>query len=209
MNLADDIDYGAVRCAAVRYLSRWSDRATASLRDDLAQEATLVTWRKRELLRDPRCAEAFARTVVKRLRARALRRMARYAPRGLETCAESELARRDRSTGAGSFQVAEREVGSDLLLDWLDRSVRQLTRDNADLLLDFYAGRSCRELAARMGLDSRAVKSRLHRGRRRLRELLERRALRGLPDSVGPASPVGPANPTDDTNRVRDDLPSQ
>ena len=56
-----------------------------------------------------------------------------------------------------------------------DRMLESLTCLNRRIVLSYYEGFSCAELAARFRIPEESVKVRVHRARGRLRQLFERR----------------------------------
>lgn len=153
---------------ARRFLGQWSDEVTARLRDDLVQETVVVAWGCWPDMRRPERFEALVRTVARRLRARAVRRSARSLDR-------SCVGRSDEPC----LYVAGQWVPRRVLRDALDEVLPVAGTLTARLLLGFYEGFTCSELALRYGLTESNVKVRLHRGRRRLQKEFERRLRTG------------------------------
>jgi len=163
---------------ARRFLSRWSDGFTRSLRDDLVQEAACEAWRCRSLLRDPERFSSFVRTISRRLRYKALRGDSRRSFASLQDNLDEV---EERLVGGKSEQVLR--VGSQScetrwLLGQLDGAMQTLSALNGQLTRSYYEGFSCAELAERYGLEEESVKVRLYRCRRKLRKEFEGRARR-------------------------------
>lgn len=158
---------------AQRFVRRWPDAFTLGLRDDLAQQATIETLRRYHSLLDRDCLPGFVRTIARRVRYRAMLHAKRDAEvlhmRAMLLCGLDRHERR-------ALRVAARWVDREVLLGWLEDAMRRLAPLNAKLLREYYAGASCRELAARYRLAPETVKVRLHRSRERIRSKLEQRA---------------------------------
>lgn len=154
------------------FLGRWADPLTHRERDDLAQDAVLVAWRNKAVLRDPNRLGAFVRTVARRLRARAVRSSSRNPEEWLAGD-ETAIWPEARPGTVRQVRIGRRLVPEDWLLDRLQACLGQLAPTNRRLLVGFYEGFSCSELSDRFGLSEAAVKVRLHRGRACLRQQLE------------------------------------
>src|SRR5262249_61357946 len=110
-------------------------------------------------------------TSARRLRSRVLR----AEDRPLQGVAEGDLGEWPAPVlpPAPQLLVAGRLVPQPWLLQRLDLVLTTISRTNRLLLLGFYEGFSCSELAERFGLSADAVKGRLDRCRQRLRPRLE------------------------------------
>ena len=173
MELDDSVLESALR-SAESFLSRWRDPTTRNLRDDLAQEAVLVLWRRRHTLRRARGAFAFVRTVSRRLRHRAVTRSASGESRHrFEAVSELGLVAADRVRDAVCIDGAW--IPTQRALEELDAVLGALRPLNATLLRGYYAGRSCDELGREFALPPACVKARLYRSRRRIRRWFEGR----------------------------------
>jgi RNA polymerase sigma factor (sigma-70 family) len=174
-----EIEYGAVLRSVERFLRRFTDPYTRQNREDLAQEAVIETWRRGATLRDRGRAVAFARTVARRLRFRALLRAARRAQ---HQAAVTELPNPDLAElpppGADprAFRVGDRWVEFDWLVEHLDEVLDGLGPINEPIVRGFYRGATCRELGARYGLPAAGIKARIHRSRQRIRQSFVERA---------------------------------
>ena len=73
------------------------------------------------------------------------------------------------------LRVRNTWVERDVLLGQLDRLLTGLTRLNRRILVSYYEGFSCAELAVRYRMPEESVKVRIHRARHKLRQLFERR----------------------------------
>ncbi len=175
-----DRKYRAALEIANRFLSRWTDRFTRDAREDLAQDAVLEVWKCRGRLRAPDRFEAFVRTISRRVRYRALRR--RMRERATSSYDHGELADSISSAVPADewLYVDGRPVDKTWLLEELDHACARVTELNRELVREYYAGSSCRELAVRYGLAEESVKVRLYRSRRKLKQVFEKRARRAF-----------------------------
>jgi RNA polymerase sigma factor (sigma-70 family) len=164
----------ALQCAQ-RFLRRWSDATTLRERDDLAQDAALQAWRHADDVREWQRFPAMVRTISRRVRARVL--LARRRFEALVVQLDYGLEARLSAPSLGHcLCVAGEAIDVDWLAEELVRALAELRPADRDLLLAFYSGTSCAELAVRHQLPRQRVKVRLHRGRRRLRRTIEERA---------------------------------
>jgi DNA-directed RNA polymerase specialized sigma24 family protein len=137
-------------------------------------------------MRDPACVFAFARTVARRLRYRAIHRATAMRRRVAEVglAAAEDLAVRD-----GDDRPALRVGGEWVEVDWLVERIGEVLGDlgplNEPIVRGYYAGSSCRELGARYGLPPAGVKARIYRGRARIRS--------GFTERVRNAHRTGPS----------------
>ena len=148
--------YRTMGLALALHLS--GDRETAR---DLLQEASLAAFLSLGALRDPsRFRSWFYGTVLNVTRA--WRRRQRRDPEVFEGADLDALV--DEAN----------DPISDLETRWVVRdALRRLSpADQAAMMLFHYDDLSLEQIAARLGLSLAATKSRLHKGRRRLRELL-------------------------------------
>jgi DNA-directed RNA polymerase specialized sigma24 family protein len=157
---------------ADEFLGRWRDTFTRNARADIAQEAALATWLTSATVRDPGCLPALARTISRRLRGRALKRH-RWAGQACFGGGGKVLDERGSEPGSDCLQVLGVPIARHWLLARLERHLRRLTDLNRTLLIGFYEGFCCAELAARFQLSEDAVKVRLYRCRHRIRRELE------------------------------------
>ena len=169
---------------AYRFLGRWSDGFTRSFRHELAHESAIVAWDRQHTLRDPHKFAAFVRTIARRLRSQAARRSLRRDEVSIH--AEDHLWEQlaEQRAERVLLPVRGRQVDREVLLRHLDGALEMLTRLNRRLLLSYYEGFSCAELAARFGLTEDTVKVRVHRARSRLRRVFEQR-VRSLNEECG------------------------
>lgn len=156
---------------AKRFLSRWRDDVTRSEREDLAHEAALLACSRLAVQRDEERFPALVRTISKRLRLRAIQRARRVGDASLAAAAIADRTRDGDDDGL--VRVAGRAVPIEWLISRLHTELPRLDETNRQLVLEFYAGATCLELAARKGLSHEAVKVRVHRMRRLLRRRLE------------------------------------
>ncbi len=120
--------------------------------EDAVQEAVLRAWRKRDGLREPRYFNTWFIRILVNVCHDIQRRHGRVIP--METPPEPPPRRDDRVQ-------ALREA-----MDALEEKTRLC------LLLHHIEGYSVKEVAAMLNIGESAVKQRLMRGRRKLRELL-------------------------------------
>ncbi|MDP9327275.1 MAG: RNA polymerase sigma factor [Actinomycetota bacterium] len=147
-------------------------RADVARLEDLYEEHGARLWRAlllyagdREVASDA-VAEAFAQALR---RGDDLRSPERWIWRSAFRIAAGELSRRRRETGdvmETSYQAPEETTELLLALPLLTPKQR------VAIVLHYYAGYSLKEVAKVTGSTSSAVGVHLHRGRRRLRELL-------------------------------------
>ncbi len=160
----------SVRGHARGYLRRFADPWTRSNCDDLVQETAVTAWRWAGELQDPRCLWGAVRTIARRVRGRALVDLQReqrarqvfVALRG-ETDAPVERC----------YRISGSRVPLQCLLPCVERALLRLQPEDRQLLLDFHAGFCCAELSARSDRSIAAVKTRIHRARRRVRKEIE------------------------------------
>ncbi|MBX3465022.1 MAG: sigma-70 family RNA polymerase sigma factor [Planctomycetes bacterium] len=150
------------------YLRRFPDAWTRNHSEDLAQEVALTAWQWGAVLREPRCLWGAVRTIARRLRSRALVDTLRE-----QRARESIAAVRDRAEDESAHWVAGHRVPLHRLLPCVERALARLGPTDRRLLLDFHAGFCCTELSLRSALSESAVKTRIHRARRRVRREIE------------------------------------
>ncbi len=157
----------ALRTARI-FLSRWADQLTTEVREDLAQDAAVIAWQQHSRMRDPACFSAMVRTVSRRLRCRSLASRKRHAVVSLD--AERSLTRRlMEDPGDGELEVAGAMVSRSWLLEQLEGVLAFQSPLNIAILMAYYQGFSCSELAERYEMPEECVKVRIHRSRRRVR----------------------------------------
>ena len=135
--------------------------ASPEAADEAAQEAILRAWRHRDRCRHPERPHGWLRRIAHN---EAVREVAR---RPNEVLAAEPFPYETRSDTDG--EVDERLVVSDALAK-LSEADQELVR------LRYYEDLTCAMLADHFGLSEAAVKVRLHRLRRRLRQGLEERS---------------------------------
>jgi len=181
--------------AATRFLARWEDAFTVTNREELGQDAVVLALMRWSTLRDKGRFHAFVRTIARRRRAAALDKRSRLPSVSLDVhrgLADEAVA---PTPDPAELQVAGEWVEREELIAALPRALSGLTRLNAALLMSYYEGFTCAELAERHDLSAENVKVRIHRARRRVGELLrrDRRRVPGVRDA---------ASPTDHPSRV-------
>jgi RNA polymerase sigma-70 factor (ECF subfamily) len=141
------------------YRLAWAILGDSGDADDATQEAFASAWRNRRSLRDPDRFDAwFGRILVNECRLR-LRRRARERIRPMP---ESVLP----AVADASGQVSARDA--------ISRAVARLDADHRIVvILRYWADLSVDEIAARLGVPSGTVKSRLHYALRSIRPRLE------------------------------------
>ena len=154
------------------FLERWGDPVTRRERDDLVQETAWATYCQATNVRDQSRIPAMVRTISRRLRHRALCRAARRAVVLGGSYRPVQQLHPWEDTGP-YLLVSGRPIPVSRLLGMLEAVMWCLPPLNRRLLLAFYEGFSCRELADRFVLTEEGVKMRLHRSRRRLRKAFE------------------------------------
>ncbi len=160
---------------AYRFLGRWNDGFTRSARDELAHEAAILALDRRHTLRDARKFPSFVRTIARRMRSYAARTTMRRGEMSIDRDdSVSEQLTASQQNGV-PLRVRNTWVARDILLGQLDRLLNGLTRLNRRILVSYYEGFSCAELAVRYRMPEESVKVRIHRARHKLRQLFERR----------------------------------
>jgi len=109
------------------------------------------------------------RTIARRVRGRALFDLQREL-----RARQAFAAAREANAGTQRcYRVGDRRVSLQELLPCVERALRRLRPSDRLLLLDYHAGFCCAELSARCGRSETAVKTRIHRARRRVQKLIE------------------------------------
>jgi len=139
---------------------------------DLAQDVAVRAWQNLGRLEDPRSFPAWVRRIAANAARDHLRRQAVRREDSLETACDLEA-------GDDPHQLAERVAELRLMLAALAEEDAELV----DLLVARAEGVAVEELAGRLGISEGALKMRLTRARKRLRE-----RLRGLQRDAGPMS---------------------
>ena len=149
----NDWDWGTVRAVCLRETRRVLGSSPAA--DDAAQDATIRAWRHRGRCRTPATPEPWIKTIARR---EALRTLAQY----------SDLSIEDHEIADTRQEMAD-------LVDSLDvrRAVGAMDSQDRRLLVGHYwQDLPNSELAMQLGLAEVTVRVRLHRLRRRLRDIL-------------------------------------
>lgn len=166
-------------CEALRsawaFLSRWRDPVTVDCREDMAQQAAIIAWQEHDRMRDPARLTALVRTVCRRIRYRNLVKRRRRPIVSLD--AEDELSRRipAEPESDADIDVAGTTVSMTWMLGQLENVLGYQSPLNRSMLMAYYQGFSCSELADRYQIPQACVKVRLHRSRRRVRREFEAR----------------------------------
>lgn len=166
---ASETVWASVRGHAQGYLRRFADPWTRSHCDDLVQETAVTAWHWASDLQNPRCLWGAVRTIARRVRGRALLDLQRE----LRARQAFAAAREADAATQRCYLVGDRRVSLQELLPCVERALRRLRPSDRLLLLDYHAGFCCAELSARCGRSETAVKTRIHRARRRVQKLIE------------------------------------
>ena len=161
---------------AAGYLRQFSDGFTLREREDLAQEAAIAAFLSADLELAPPRWTGLVRVIAHRSRLRAMgckERLVQSVAENAPAACESAVVADD--TEAKCFVVAGAEVSARWLLRELRDCLRTMTPVNRALLLGFYSGAACAELARQYGLREAVIKVRLYRSRQLLRRRLEKR----------------------------------
>ncbi len=162
--------WGKATRLARTYLGRWDDHFTRDARDDLAQEAALAFWRWARGRPGRLPLRTAMQTIAWRIRGRALQNARRG---GVVAEGDADAWPQDFDEEPPRVRVDGVLVPCDWLLPRLQRLLARLSSTNQRIVLAFYEGCTCAELAVRLGLSEEAVKVRLHRSRVILRRRLE------------------------------------
>ncbi|MCB9888478.1 MAG: sigma-70 family RNA polymerase sigma factor [Planctomycetes bacterium] len=160
------------------FVGRFGDGLTKSLHDDVCQiSGVAAAWRWADV-RDKARFPAYVRSIARHCRARAIRDALRLPTQSID--AEPELLECvvPREQVEPSYRVCGTWVPRGELLEVLPQIIGRLTALNRQLLLGFYEGFTCLELAERFGVPPDNIKVRLYRARRRIRRLWEARVRR-------------------------------
>jgi DNA-directed RNA polymerase specialized sigma24 family protein len=159
---------------ARQVLSRYRDAPTRAACEDIAQEASLLTWKWADRLKDDERLGAAVRTIARRHRNRSLiaeqkRRWLHYVDfAGIQDAEPDVPEPEDVSLCIGGRTVA---------LPWARRRLARVLSClpvlDQKLLLGFHEGFCCAELASRFGRTEDCIKSRICRARRRVRTVFE------------------------------------
>lgn len=182
MGTGDEPWQRAIR-EATNWLRRYPDAWTREHRDDMAQEAVVHAWQWSARARDLERLSAAVRTIATRVRGRWMRvvRFVQPAPDAAHLIPAVE-----QPPPTGHYQIAGRRVPAPHALPWVSAALERLPRIDRELLLGFYEGFCCTELAERYGRSLPCVKTRIHRARRRVQTDVEEcaRAADGFDDGV-------------------------
>jgi len=167
-------DWHEVVEVARRYLRRFRDPRTRALRDEIAQEAAVLAWQWRDKLSDPERLAAAVRTITRRHRLKRIRPGAAARQEHLVPFGDQGALDPVEERGAEpEVRIARRAVPMARAVAHLDRALARLPELDQRLLRGFHEGFCCAELATRYGRSVACVKTRPHRARRRVRDMLE------------------------------------
>lgn len=162
----------ALRIAA-EFLSRWNDSVTTAHREDLRVEAALLAVQGWDRLRDKECFASYVRTIARRQRAQAVRQRLRVERAGLGLDHEVREEIEQPPVEQQWYTVAGCWVTRRDLLVELPGLLARLNPISVELLMGYYEGFSCAELAGRFDLSLDVAKVRIHRTRRQIKGLFE------------------------------------
>ncbi|MBC8101730.1 MAG: RNA polymerase sigma factor [Cytophagales bacterium] len=158
----------ASREAMIRYAQNClGEHFSRSDAEDAVQVASLEAWRDLPSLRDPNALSAWLRRLTFKQcdRLRRARRMTVPVDEGGETTVEIP----DPAPDPGSRLAAAEENAVQQRMVRI--AIRSLPKgERIAVLLYYWGGGSCHDLAAFLGISTTALKSRLHSARRRLKE---------------------------------------
>lgn len=160
--------------AAETFLGRWDDGFTRSNRDEISQEAVLESLSRWDELRDKRKFHGYVRTIARRQRAMALREHFRHRMLSIDSDWRLREMPAEPSDEERRYRMADGVVSRGQLSHALPAAIGKLKQLNANLLMGYYEGFTLVELAARYELTLCNVKMRVHRARRRVKQLLMR-----------------------------------
>ncbi|MAD33024.1 MAG: hypothetical protein CMJ88_04630 [Planctomycetes bacterium] len=170
----EDQRWGEVAAVARAYLGRFRDPMTRAMRDEIAQESTVLAWQWIRRIKDPDRLGAAVRTITRRQRLRALRHQSPSGPNRAQSLGPEQLVLlTSRAPDPLVFRVGARRVPAAWICRRLAPVMARLSRLDQRLLMGFHEGFCCAELAARFGRTEACVKTRLHRARRRVQRNLE------------------------------------
>jgi RNA polymerase sigma factor (sigma-70 family) len=158
---------------AITWARRFPDAWTRNHQDDLAQEASLAAWQWAGEARHRERFWAAVHTIAARIRGRARRSPTRvHVSQALVVAAVA----RDAAPAERHYHIAGLRVAQQRAAPWLQAALARLKPIDRELLLAFYEGFCCAELAERFQRSPTCVKTRLHRARRRIRREVEAHA---------------------------------
>ena len=155
-------------------IRRYRDGRTRDLQDDMVQESAVLAWQWSDKLCDPSRLDAAVRTITRRQRSRSLmaarkRGWLSYVAIGEPGVHEPTSCHEEEAT----LTIDGRAVSVSWARHHLSRALGRLSGLDKQLLMGFYEGFCCAELASRYGRTEDCVKTRLHRARQRIRVVYE------------------------------------
>lgn len=161
---------------AITLAATWDPRTS----EDVAQDVFLAAWRGLPRLRDPSSFGPWIRQLARNQSRQALRASGRYARRVTLDPGSVQRAPDGTRPDVSLLQAEEAEALADALA--------ALPDDTREVLILFYReDRSVKQVAALLELSEAAVRQRLSRGRRRLRDAVAER-LDGLLQRTTPGA---------------------
>ncbi len=161
MTVSSVEDLGRLLVAQIPALRRYARALSGAGADDLVQDCLERAWRRRESLRSEEEIRVWLFAILHNLYVSGIRRQSRQPePVGLS----------DNDTSLSNLPAQE----SSMELEDVDRALTALDPDQrAAVLLVGVEDMSYQEAAVILGIPLGTLMSRLHRGRRRLRALLQ------------------------------------
>jgi DNA-directed RNA polymerase specialized sigma24 family protein len=170
---AREVELATALGIAEEFLNRWDDGFTTTNRDDIGLQSAILAVERWDSLREKSRFPSFVRTIVRRRRASLVRENVRRKSKGHEVdCGNCDEFEQPRSEQRWYF-VAGAWICQSEMIHTLPDVLEHLSQLNVRILLGFYEGFSCAELAARFDLTIDSVKIRVHRSRRRVRGIFE------------------------------------
>ncbi len=155
---------------AKNWLRRYPDAWTRSHQEDLVQEASIAAWRWSHDLKHRERFWAAVQTIAMRIRGRAMREPKHVCvSQALVAAATTD----SKEPAERYYLIAGRRVPTPSARPWLQGALRRLKVIDRQLLLGFYEGFCCAELAERFRRSKACVKTRIHRARRRVQREVE------------------------------------
>jgi DNA-directed RNA polymerase specialized sigma24 family protein len=154
-------------------LQGFRDGFTRDACDDLTQDVSLALWQFGRRHAAPEPIYAALPRILQRTRWAAIRRSNRHATLVAERYEDEFGAWPELES---CMRIDGLLVPVDWLLDQLQQEVLELSDPSRSVLLSFYGGQSCKQIAERLGSSIDSVKVRIYRTRMRLKRNLEVRA---------------------------------
>jgi DNA-directed RNA polymerase specialized sigma24 family protein len=150
-------------------LKRYHDTWTREHRDDLVQEASIAAWRWARNVRHRERFWAAVQTITRRIRGRGLR--AKHLVQPEHELVEAAVV--DPRVRECHYRIAGQRVPASRVRPWLHEALLRLKEIDRELLMGFYEGFCCAELAERFRRSRACVRTRIHRARVRVQQDVE------------------------------------